>query len=68
MDDSNISNAKAVAPKDATAIVEYLGRFDPQKELIIEDPYYGGIEDFQEVYKQIYRSCEAFYEKQYSSE
>lgn len=61
MDDSNISNAKSIAPKDATAIVDYLGRFDPEKVLIIEDPYYGGIKEFYEVYEQVYRSCENFY-------
>ena len=33
----------SLRPKDATAEVKLLGSYDPQKELIIEDPYYVSI-------------------------
>uniref|UniRef100_A0A3P9HE96 Low molecular weight phosphotyrosine protein phosphatase n=1 Tax=Oryzias latipes TaxID=8090 RepID=A0A3P9HE96_ORYLA len=64
MDDSNLSdlNRKAKQVKNSTAKIELLGSYDPEKELIIKDPYYGGDEDFEKVYEQCLRCCKAFLE------
>ena len=40
MDDSNISELKDLAPSNSTAKIELLGKYDPEGELIIRDPYY----------------------------
>ncbi|XP_058033691.1 low molecular weight phosphotyrosine protein phosphatase isoform X4 [Ahaetulla prasina] len=37
--------------------------YDPEKQLIIEDPYYGNDEDFETVYQQCLRCCKEFLEK-----
>ena len=34
------SDMQKMKPKNSTAKVEMLGQYDPEKELIIEDPYY----------------------------
>ncbi|NWH74782.1 PPAC phosphatase, partial [Piaya cayana] len=49
--------------KDCKAKIELLGSYDPQKQLIIEDPYYGSEKDFETVYQQCVRCCKAFLEK-----
>lgn len=40
MDEKNISDLKGLAPKDSKAKLELFGSYDPEKELIIRDPYY----------------------------
>ncbi|XP_062324221.1 low molecular weight phosphotyrosine protein phosphatase isoform X1 [Osmerus eperlanus] len=64
MDESNMSdlNKKAKSVKNSTAKIELLGSYDPEKQLIIKDPYYGGDEDFEKVYEQCVRCCKAFLE------
>ncbi|NXT82737.1 PPAC phosphatase, partial [Zapornia atra] len=52
---NQVSNCKAK--------IELLGTYDPQKQLIIEDPYYGSEKDFETVYEQCVRCCKAFLEK-----
>ncbi|XP_023152689.1 low molecular weight phosphotyrosine protein phosphatase isoform X1 [Amphiprion ocellaris] len=65
MDENNLSdlNRKANSVKNYTAKIELLGSYDPQKQLIIKDPYYGGAEDFEKVYDQCVRCCKVFLEK-----
>ncbi|XP_054474553.1 low molecular weight phosphotyrosine protein phosphatase isoform X2 [Anoplopoma fimbria] len=65
MDESNMSelNRRAKLAKTSSAKIELLGSFDPQKQLIIKDPYYGSDEDFEKVYQQCVRCCKAFLEK-----
>uniref|UniRef100_G3PC06 Low molecular weight phosphotyrosine protein phosphatase n=1 Tax=Gasterosteus aculeatus aculeatus TaxID=481459 RepID=G3PC06_GASAC len=65
MDESNLSelNRRANLVKNAVAKVELLGSYDPKKQRIIEDPYYGSDEDFEKVYEQCVRCCKAFLEK-----
>ncbi|KAL3272009.1 hypothetical protein HHI36_022476 [Cryptolaemus montrouzieri] len=41
MDNENISDLESIAPKNCKAKIGLLGAYDPQKELIIRDPYYG---------------------------
>ncbi|XP_018590579.1 low molecular weight phosphotyrosine protein phosphatase isoform X1 [Scleropages formosus] len=62
MDESNLRdlNRKANAVKNLKAKIELLGTYDPQKQLIIKDPYYGSDEDFDMVYDQCLRCCKAF--------
>ncbi|TMS12573.1 Low molecular weight phosphotyrosine protein phosphatase [Larimichthys crocea] len=65
MDESNLSdlNRKAKSVKNSRAKVELLGSYDPQKQRIIKDPYYGSDEDFEKVYEQCVRCCKAFLEQ-----
>ncbi|KAG8445585.1 hypothetical protein GDO86_010382 [Hymenochirus boettgeri] len=65
MDESNLRDLKRKAGQvpDCKAKIELLGSYDPQKKLIIEDPYYGRDEDFETVYQQCVRCCKSFLEK-----
>ncbi|XP_029451639.1 low molecular weight phosphotyrosine protein phosphatase isoform X2 [Rhinatrema bivittatum] len=65
MDESNLRDLKRKASpiKNCKAKIELLGSYDPQKRLIIEDPYYGNDEDFETVYQQCVRCCKSFLEK-----
>ncbi|XP_045835351.1 low molecular weight phosphotyrosine protein phosphatase isoform X1 [Meles meles] len=65
MDESNLRdlNRKSHHIKDCKAKIELLGSYDPQNQLIIEDPYYGNESDFESVYQQCVRCCKAFLEK-----
>jgi len=64
MDHNNIEDINEVKPKNATAKVELLGSYDPEGELIIEDPYYQkGEKGFEKNYEQCLRSCNAFLDK-----
>ncbi|XP_028996852.1 low molecular weight phosphotyrosine protein phosphatase isoform X1 [Betta splendens] len=64
MDESNLSDLKRKgnSVKNLKAKIELLGIYDPQKQLIISDPYYGSDEDFEKVYEQCVRCCKAFLE------
>ncbi|CAO2640734.1 Low molecular weight phosphotyrosine protein phosphatase [Lemmus lemmus] len=52
MDGSNRRdlNRKSNQVKNCNAEIELLGSYDPQKQLIFEDPYYGNDSDFELVY------------------
>ncbi|XP_053192890.1 low molecular weight phosphotyrosine protein phosphatase isoform X2 [Scomber japonicus] len=65
MDESNLSelNRKAKSVQNYKAKIELLGSYDPQKQLIIKDPYYGSDDDFEKVYEQCVRCCKVFLEK-----
>ncbi|XP_036591841.1 low molecular weight phosphotyrosine protein phosphatase-like [Trichosurus vulpecula] len=65
MDESNLRdlNRKVNQVKNCKAKIELLGSYDPQKQLIIEDSYYGNDSDFETVYEQCVRCCKAFLEK-----
>uniref|UniRef100_A0A0B7B9D2 Low molecular weight phosphotyrosine protein phosphatase n=1 Tax=Arion vulgaris TaxID=1028688 RepID=A0A0B7B9D2_9EUPU len=63
MDHENISDISELTPANSTAKVGLLGEYDPQKELIIEDPYFTYSRNknaFNEVYEQCLRCCTAF--------
>jgi protein-tyrosine phosphatase len=60
MDTNNRSRLLAMSTTpDKKAKVRLLREFDPQggPNTIVPDPYYGGIEGFEEVYQIIERSC-----------
>ncbi|XP_067301842.1 low molecular weight phosphotyrosine protein phosphatase isoform X1 [Pseudorasbora parva] len=65
MDESNLRdlNKKASSIKNSKAKIELLGSYDPEKQLIIQDPYYGSDKDFETVYEQCVRCCKAFLEQ-----
>ncbi|XP_017562402.1 low molecular weight phosphotyrosine protein phosphatase isoform X2 [Pygocentrus nattereri] len=65
MDESNLSDLKRKANsiKNLKAKIELLGSYDPENELIIQDPYYGSDKDFETVYEQCVRCCSVFLEK-----
>ncbi|XP_030054789.1 low molecular weight phosphotyrosine protein phosphatase-like [Microcaecilia unicolor] len=65
MDESNLRDLKRKSGqiKNCKSKIELLGSYDPQKLLIIEDPYYGNEEDFETVYQQCVRCCKSFLEK-----
>ena len=60
MDEDNMRGLNKKKPAaDCKAKVQLLGEYDPQKQLIIEDPYYGHYEGFVTVYNQCTRCCPA---------
>ncbi|NP_001108241.1 acid phosphatase 1 S homeolog isoform b [Xenopus laevis] len=65
MDESNLQDLKRRGSQvqNCKAKIELLGSYDPQKQLIIQDPYYGRDEDFETVYQQCIRCCKSFLEK-----
>ncbi|XP_032998906.1 low molecular weight phosphotyrosine protein phosphatase isoform X1 [Lacerta agilis] len=65
MDESNLRDLKRKSNSvpNCKSQIELLGSYDPQNQLIIEDPYYGTDEDFETVYQQCLRCCKAFLEK-----
>jgi len=73
MDHDNLSGLRGFKPREnAIADVRLLGSFDPEGDLVVEDPYYGGLDDFEHIFHQITRCCHAFldsiYGKQQSNE
>ncbi|XP_067944356.1 low molecular weight phosphotyrosine protein phosphatase-like [Watersipora subatra] len=61
MDKENFRNIKSLAPADNRAVLGLLGEYDKQGGKIIDDPYYGGEADFEEVYQKCLRCCQEFY-------
>lgn len=63
MDNSNVRNIKEMLPKDLKnpPHIGLLGEFDPNKELIIEDPYYEkDLAGFNKNFEQCMRCCKSF--------
>ncbi|KAK3612494.1 hypothetical protein CHS0354_024464 [Potamilus streckersoni] len=61
MDKENMSALEDLKPINSKAKLKLLGEFDPQKELIIKDPYVdGNPSGFENTYKQCVRSCKGF--------
>ncbi|XP_053446157.1 low molecular weight phosphotyrosine protein phosphatase-like [Nycticebus coucang] len=67
MDESNLRdlNRKSNQVKNCKAKIQLLGSYDPQKQLIIEDPslLYGNDSNLERVYQQCVRCRRAFLEK-----
>ena len=62
-DDSNVRDLnETFKPTDGTARAEVklFGTYDPKGELIIHDPYYGDISDFEVKFDHVYRCCVEF--------
>ncbi|KAK9720699.1 Low molecular weight phosphotyrosine protein phosphatase [Basidiobolus ranarum] len=60
MDESNLANLKSRKPKNSKATVEMFGKYDPEGELVIEDPYYGGQDGFEHNFRQVTRCSLGF--------
>ena len=61
MDRMNMRDLRGVRPRGATAIMELLGKYDPQGESEVPDPYHSeGPEEFEAVFAQVERCCRAF--------
>ena len=62
-DESNVADLNEFfrpADGSAQAKVKLFGTYDPRGERIIQDPYYGDISDFENMFDHIYRCCEEF--------
>lgn len=62
-DDSNVRDLnETFKPTDGTARAEVklFGTYDPKGKLIIHDPYYGDISDFEVMFDHVYRCCVEF--------
>jgi protein-tyrosine-phosphatase len=59
MDGENLANLRALRPADATAALGLLGEVDPERAGDVPDPYYGGDDGFEAVYRQVLRCCVA---------
>ncbi|CAG2111682.1 unnamed protein product [Medioppia subpectinata] len=61
MDTNNIDDINDEKPRGSKCVVELLGKYDPQKQTIIKDPYYeSGDKGFETNYEQCLRCCNAF--------
>ena len=59
MDRSNLSNTQNVKPSDSFAQIKLMRDFDPQPgNGEVPDPYFGGINGFDQVYDILYRSTQ----------
>ncbi|XP_043472484.1 low molecular weight phosphotyrosine protein phosphatase 1-like [Leptopilina heterotoma] len=62
MDEENMEELERMKPKNAKAKLELLGKYDPEGEIIIRDPYYdSGREGFVKAFEQCTRNVEAFF-------
>ncbi|CAI2175118.1 497_t:CDS:2 [Funneliformis geosporum] len=52
MDNSNLASLQ----------IKLFGEYDPQGEILIQDPYYGGINGFEKNFQQVTRCSESFIE------
>jgi len=65
MDQSNYRDILRILGPSVTAQVALFRDFDPAIEgkADVPDPYYGGLQGFEEVYQIVYRTCEAIQER-----
>ncbi|XP_053383985.1 low molecular weight phosphotyrosine protein phosphatase-like [Mercenaria mercenaria] len=63
MDEANMEELEERKPSNCTAKLKMLGEYDPEKEVVIRDPYYdagGDLSGFEKVYEQCVRCCTSF--------
>ncbi|XP_060074473.1 low molecular weight phosphotyrosine protein phosphatase 1-like [Ylistrum balloti] len=64
MDEQNMSDLEDIQPKGSKSVLEMLGTYGSKCKTTIDDPYYGSrIEDFEDVFDQVVRCCEAYLKK-----
>lgn len=65
MDDSNYQNILMLArnEKDQSKVKMILNEIHPTKNLSVPDPYYGGNQGFENVYKMLDEACETIANK-----
>ncbi len=59
MDRQNLEDLQRLRPPHARARIARLRDHDPEGPGDVPDPYYGGDQGFERVYRMIHRSCEA---------
>lgn len=65
MDQSNYKDLCEKAPQDKSAKIVLMREYDTEENnLNVPDPYFGGIEGFENVYNIVKRSCYEFYKKE----
>ncbi len=57
MDRENLSNVKRLSSPDHDNKIGMLRDFDPEGGGEVPDPYYGGVQGFENVFKIVKRSC-----------
>lgn len=67
MDEDNLAELRQQAPPACHARIALLGDHDPHQIAEVPDPYYGGPDGFERVYRQLSRSIDAFLNAQGSS-
>jgi low molecular weight phosphotyrosine protein phosphatase len=60
MDRENLTNVERIKPSKSKAQIQLLGHFDPEGDIIIKDPYYGGSSGFERNFQQVTRSSFGF--------
>ena len=60
MDRDNLRALRDLAPGDDGAILRLLRDYDPEGGSDVPDPYYGGAEGFDNVFRMVERCCRAF--------
>ncbi|KAJ3268647.1 hypothetical protein HDV01_002501, partial [Terramyces sp. JEL0728] len=60
MDHDNKEDVQSVKPQNCTAKICLFGEFDPENDLVIKDPYYGGRDGFEKNFRQVTRCSEGF--------
>ena len=65
MDESNYKNILSLVrnKKDALKVRMILKETHPDENLSVPDPYYGGIQGFENVYKMLDEACELIAKK-----
>ncbi|CAN8025098.1 unnamed protein product, partial [Ixodes persulcatus] len=64
MDNDIMTDLTDMAPESSKAKVELLGKYDPEGQATIRDPYKdSGSQDFEKVYAQCFRCCNAFFDQ-----
>lgn len=62
MDRDNLSVLKARAPVESVGRVHLFSQITADAERDVPDPYYGGPEDFEQVYSMLFSGCSALLE------
>ena len=67
MDQANLKDLKKIAPQEGTAQLVLMRDYDLEATFKdVPDPYYGGLDGFEEVFQIVYRSCKQFYNEELS--
>jgi protein-tyrosine phosphatase len=57
MDAENLKNLEALRPAGSSCTLRRLRDYDPAGAGDVPDPYYGGSDGFEDVFKMVHRSC-----------
>jgi len=60
MDHENLRALNRMRPSSSSSVVKMFGEFDPDGDVVIRDPYYGGDNGFERNFQQCLRCSLAF--------